>query len=164
MIEVEDLSESEIIDFLAELDYGHLACCRNNKPYVVPVHYAFDRKDIFVYTTEGKKADIIKENPNVCLQVEKVDDNHHWKSVIVDGFATQLKAGADRDRALELIVAVNPTLTPAVSIRWMDEWVRENVEVVYAVKPESMTGRRSLDRTGNIPFATGIEKKNDRIY
>lgn len=164
MIEVKDLSEGEITGILSRVGYGHLACCRNDRPYVVPVHYAYEDGIIFIYTTEGKKYEIIKENPNVCLQIEEVVDDHQWQSVIVDGDAEQLSAGAERDRAIELIVARNPTLTPAVSIRWLDEWVRENREVVYRVTPTATSGRRSTDRTGSTPFVPpGPNAKNDII-
>jgi nitroimidazol reductase NimA-like FMN-containing flavoprotein (pyridoxamine 5'-phosphate oxidase superfamily) len=149
MIEVKELSENEIALILSRVGYGHLACCRGYQPYVVPVHYAFDDGDIIIYTTEGKKTEFIKENPNVCLQIEEVIDNQQWQSVIIDGSAVQLDSGAERDRALELIVAVNPTLSPAVSIRWMDNWVRENIEVVYRITPTATSGRRSVDRLGS---------------
>ena len=154
MIQVEDLSENEITDLISRVGYGHLACCLNDRPYVVPAHYASDIGSIFIYTTEGKKFEIIKENPKVCLQIEEVVDKRHWQSVIIDGIAAQLEAGPERERALELILAVNPTLTPAVSVRWMDEWVRENVEVVYRVIPTATSGRRAVNQTGSAPFAS----------
>ena len=56
----------------------------------------------------------------------------------------QIGEGDERDRALELILKVNPTLTPAVSIRWMDSWIRENIEVVYRLTPVEITGRASV--------------------
>jgi nitroimidazol reductase NimA-like FMN-containing flavoprotein (pyridoxamine 5'-phosphate oxidase superfamily) len=163
MIEVEELPENEIVELLARVGYGHLACCRGDRPYVVPVHYAYDDGMIFIYTTEGKKFEIIKENPNVCLQVEAVVDNQHWTSVIVDGVAVQIKHGAEHDRALELIAARNPTLTPAVSVRWIDDWVRENIEVVYRVTPTATSGRRSINRFGDTPFAPPGEGAEDQI-
>lgn len=163
MIEVEDLSESEVVEILGRVGYGHLACCRDNRPYVVPIHYAFDEGAIFIYTTEVKKFEIIRENPNVCLQVEEVVDNHHWTSVIVDGVAEQVKRGPEHDRAIEMIVANNPTLTPAISIRWMDDWVRENIEVVYRVRPTATTGRRSVNRLGDGAFVPPCNKAKDNI-
>lgn len=147
MIEVLDLSNSEISEILARVGYGHLACCRDGKPYVVPVHYGFSDGKIYLYTTEGKKADIIAQNPAVCLQVEEVANNRNWKSVIVDGEAVRLYRGEERDKAIEAVVAVNPTLTPAVSIRWLDDWVRENIEVIYRIDAIATSGRRSLDRS-----------------
>ena len=144
MIEIEDLSEGEINEILGRVGYGHLGCCRDDRPYVVPVHYAYDDGIIYIYTTEGKKFEIIRTNPNVCLQVEEISDQKHWTSVVVDGIAEQIKRGPQHDRAIKKIVSVNPTLTPAVSIRWMDDWVRENIEVVYLVTPSATSGRRSV--------------------
>ena len=143
MIEVRELSDAEILVVLRRLDYGHLGCCRDGRPYVVPVHFAFDGKHIYVYTTEGKKFDIITENPQVCLQLEEVTDDRHWLSVIVDGYAEQIGPGSERDNALAMILKANPTLTPAVSIHWMDNWVKENVEVVYRITPETTSGREA---------------------
>ena len=73
-------------------------------------------------------------------------NNKHWHSVIAYGTAEQLTDEHERDIALKAIVATNPTLTPAVSIRWMDNWVRENIEVIYRVTPTEMTGRATVNR------------------
>jgi nitroimidazol reductase NimA-like FMN-containing flavoprotein (pyridoxamine 5'-phosphate oxidase superfamily) len=94
----------------------------------------------------GKKTEIIADNPKICLQVEKVADIRSWQSVIVYGTAEELADEPARAEALKAIVAVNPTLTPAVSIRWMDSWVRENIEVIYRVTPSLMTGRATVKR------------------
>ncbi len=146
MIQVEELSNAEINQILRCVGYGHLACSRDNQPYVVPVHYAFLKGEIFIYTTEGKKFEIIQANPLVCLQVEEVTDNQHWASVIVEGVAEQITTPAEREKAVKLVVAVNPTLTPAISIRWMDSWVRENIEVVYRITPTATSGRRTVNK------------------
>jgi len=150
MIEVQELSNAEIDALLKRVGYAHLACTRDDQPYVVPVHYAYCDGEIFVYTTEGKKSEFIAANPRVCLQAEEVTDNQHWQSVIVDGVATRLTSEEERDKAFKMIVEINPTLTPAVSIHWMDEWVRENIEVIYRVVPERMTGRRAVVREGRV--------------
>ena len=147
MIQVEELSDAEINEILDRVGYGHLACSRDNQPYVVPVHYAYAGGKVFIYTTEGKKFEIIKINPSICLQVEEVTDNQNWQSVIVDGIAEQITDKDEREKALKVIVEANPTLTPAMSIRWMDNWVRENIAVVYRVTPTSVSGRRTVNRS-----------------
>jgi uncharacterized protein len=146
MIEIEEMRAGEAREVLGRLNYAHLAVARDNIPYVVPVHYAFDGQDLFIYTTEGKKADIIKVNPEICLQAEEVEDNEHWKSVMVSGTAEQITDEDGRQKALDLILKVNPNLTPAISIRWMDSWVRENIEVIYRITPRSITGRQTIKR------------------
>lgn len=163
MIEVQEMSDPEIDKLLGRIGYGHLACSHNDQPYVVPVHYAYSNGEIFVYTTEGKKSEIIAANPRVCLQAEEVTDNQHWQSVIVDGVATRLAGEKERDVAFRKIVEINPTLTPAVSIHWMDEWIRENIEVIYRIIPDRMSGRRAVVRKGRaaavIPGAKGAKNK-----
>lgn len=147
MIEIEEMYDDEIRETLKRLNYAHLACSNDNLPYVVPVHYVYDGEYIFIYTTEGKKAQMLRANPELCLQAEDVIDNENWVSVIAFGKAEQLVDDVDRSAAVDMILQINPTLTPAVSIRWMDSWVRENVEVIYRVRPRKMTGRRTVDRS-----------------
>jgi len=163
MIEVEELSESEINEVIGRVGYGHLACCRDGHPYVVPVHYAFENGDIFIYTTEGKKAAIINQNPNVCIQIEEVTDNQHWQSVIFDGVAAEITNLEEREHAIKLILAVNPSLTPAVSIHWMDDWVRENIEVMYRITPTATSGRRAVAHSVTAPVIPRKDGGNDEI-
>jgi len=147
MIEVRELDDHEIEEIIARRDYAHLACCDNGAPYVVPIHYAYDDGYIYIYTTQGKKSDILSKNPRICVQIEDVRDNHDWRSVIIYGEAQELTEEADRVKAIDAVVKVNPTLTPAVSIHWMDNWVRENIEVVYRITPLEMTGRKSVSKS-----------------
>ena len=106
MIEIEEMRPNEAREVLGRINYAHLAMAKDNIPYVVPVHYAFDGQDLFVYTTEGKKADIIKANPEICLQAEDVLDNENWKSVIVSGTAQQIIDEDARQKALDLILGI----------------------------------------------------------
>ena len=146
MIEVREMGNSWARETLRRLNYAHLACSRDDEPYVVPVHYAFDGEYVFIYTTEGKKSGILDFNPKVCLQAEDVEDNEHWVSVMAFGEVERVPDDA-RSEALDLILNVNPTLTPAVSVRWMDSWVRTNVEVIYRFRPRKISGRKTVDRS-----------------
>lgn len=164
MIAVEEMSTGQIKEVLARVGYGHLGMARGVQPYIVPIHYAYADPDIYVYTTEGKKTDIISANPQVCLQVEELTSDEDWASVIVSGEAVRLKKKADREKALEFILAINPTLTPAVSIRWMDSWVRENVEVIYRITPRMMTGRQTIEYGHSAELAEQDKRRKATIY
>jgi uncharacterized protein len=141
MIQVDEMENSEITAMLATVNYGHLGLSLNNQPYVVPVHYAFEEPFIYLYTTDGKKSDIIRRNSRVCLQIEDVVDKTKWKSVIIEGSAERIAERKELEHAITLLLEVNPTLSPAISIRWVDNWIRENREIVYRIKPDVMTGR-----------------------
>ncbi|MGE3467442.1 MAG: pyridoxamine 5'-phosphate oxidase family protein [Pyrinomonadaceae bacterium] len=147
--EIVDLGNDEIARLLREVNFGHLGLSRDDRPYVVPVHFAYDEPHVFFFTTEGLKTDIIDVNSTVCLQVEDVKDRENWQSVILTGKAERLISDPDKGNALELIKAVNPKLSPAWSVRWLDGWVRSNVEVIYRITPEFITGRRTLAKVIN---------------
>lgn len=163
MIEIQEMTDHQIEDLLRRTGYGHLACSADDRPYLVPVHFAYDNGEIVVYTTEGKKSEIIAQNPAVCLQAEEVTDNQNWQSVIVDGRARRVTDVDEREAALKLITAINPTLTPAVSVRWLDSWVRENIEAVYRIKPDHISGRRASRLPGSRPPVPGGSNK-DTIF
>jgi nitroimidazol reductase NimA-like FMN-containing flavoprotein (pyridoxamine 5'-phosphate oxidase superfamily) len=67
--------------------------------------------------------------------------------VIVTGEAERLTERKEIDGAMKFIMAVNPTLTPAISIHWLDQWIRSNVDVVYRITPATITGRTTLERS-----------------
>ncbi|HVE58440.1 MAG TPA: pyridoxamine 5'-phosphate oxidase family protein [Pyrinomonadaceae bacterium] len=159
MIAVEEMSNGQIKEVLKSIGFGHLGMARGIHPYVVPIHYAYDEPHIYIYTTEGKKTEIIKDNPEVCLQVEDVKSDTDWVSIIATGEAVIITDRAEHERALDFILAANPTLTPAISIRWMDSWVRENIEVVYRLTPRMLTGRATIEHSENLAKLSGAKKR-----
>jgi nitroimidazol reductase NimA-like FMN-containing flavoprotein (pyridoxamine 5'-phosphate oxidase superfamily) len=144
MIEIRDLGDDEIRAVITRNGYAHLGCSRDNFPYVVPIHYGYDEPYIYIFTTQGKKTEILSRNPRICLQIEEVADAKNWVSVIINGEAEELIDEEGRDEALKVVTKTNPELTPAVSIRWMDSWIRENISVHYRITPLTMTGRASV--------------------
>ncbi len=146
MVQVEEMNEIDCQNLLQQISYGHLGLVKNNHPYVVPIHFAFENPHIYIFTTEGKKTEIIENNPEICLQLEQLTDEKHWQSVIVIGNAVKLTDVAEKKRVMDLILDTNPNLTPALSIHWMDQWIRANIEIVYQINPISITGRTTVDR------------------
>lgn len=163
MTEVEEMQNTESEEVLQRVGYGHFACARDNQPYVVPVHYVYDKPNVYIYTTEGMKTEIIRANPRICLQVEEIIDNGYWRSVIVTGKAEQIVVKNELEEAVKVILATNPTLSPAISIRWMDNWVRENIEVVYRIKPDLITGRSSVKVKTSAAFARSGNKRRPQL-
>lgn len=145
MVKLEDMTAKEMRALLQRVGYGHLACARANRPYIVPIHYAYEEPNIYIFTTEGMKTQIIAENPEVCLQVEEVHDAKHWRSVIVNGRADRLTRNEDRAFAMIFITERNPALTPALHERWIGPWGRENISAIYRLHPDFMSGRKTVE-------------------
>lgn len=97
-----ELSLSQIDTLLHSQVICHLACHDRQRPYVVPITYAYDGKHVFGYTREGMKLRIMRANPTVCLQVERITDITDWQSVIAWGTFEEL-SGDDAEKARRLI-------------------------------------------------------------
>ena len=144
MLKVEDMSPADMHALLQRQDFGHLGCSRDGRPYVVPMNYAYDGKELFFFTTEGMKTQFIDANPLVCLQVEEVTDSSHWRSVMVIGRAERLTTSEDTQQAMQLIVERNPSLTPAISATQLDTWGRAVDIALYRITPEMIDGRKTV--------------------
>jgi len=144
MLKVEDMSPAEMHALLQRESFGHLGCARDGRPYVVPMHYAYDGKELFFFTTAGMKTQYIDANPQVCLQVEEITDRTHWRSVMVIGRAVELTTGDETQRAMKLITERNPSLTPAISATQLDSVGRAVDIAIYRITPEIIDGRQTV--------------------
>ena len=144
MLKVEDMAPAEMHALLQRGNFGHLGCARNNRPYVVPMHYAYDGKDLFFFTTQGMKTQFIDANPQVCLQVEEITDGTQWRSVMVIGQAEQITGNKEMQEAMKLITERNPSLTPAISATQLDAWGRGVDIALYRIRPEMIDGRKTV--------------------
>lgn len=143
MIEILEMTEAEVHGMLKRVSVGHFACSLDDQPYIVPIHFVYQEPFIYIYTTRGLKTEIISANPKVCLQAEEVKDTEEWKSIVVNGKAVSITDPAEREEAFELLLGSNPTLMPALGIKWENDWIRENHEVIYRITPDSVSGRSS---------------------
>ncbi|SRR6266508_1517361 len=144
MLKIEDMSPSEMHALLQRESFGHLGCARGNRPYVVPMHYAYDGKDLYFFTTQGMKTQYIDSNPQVCLQIEEIMDPTRWRSVMVTGRAEQLTKGEEMEQAMKLITERNPSLTPAINATQVDALGRAIDIALYRITPEVIDGRKTV--------------------
>jgi uncharacterized protein len=141
MLDIDEMGANEIHDLLQKVGHGHLACALEKHPYVVPMQYYFDEPDIYIFTTLGMKTKYMDANPEVCLQVEEVNDLQHWRSVTVTGRAEHITEQQEIDRVMEFVKAQNPTLSPAINRTWIDAWGRGEEMALYRIHPSEMSGR-----------------------
>ncbi|MFY7880631.1 MAG: pyridoxamine 5'-phosphate oxidase family protein, partial [Lacibacter sp.] len=80
-----ELNESQMNNLLSSQVVGRIACADDAQPYIVPVTYTFDGTYIYGQTNEGLKLDILRKNPNVCFEVDQMNDMANWQSVVVYG-------------------------------------------------------------------------------
>ena len=144
MLKVEDMSANEMHALLQREGFGHLGCARDGRPYVVPMHYAYDGKELYFFTTQGMKTQYIDTNPQVCFQVEEITGRTHWRSVMVIGRATEITSDEEMQRAMKFITERNPSLTPAISATQLDSIGRAVDIALYRLTPEIIDGRQTV--------------------
>jgi nitroimidazol reductase NimA-like FMN-containing flavoprotein (pyridoxamine 5'-phosphate oxidase superfamily) len=144
VLRVEDIAPAEMHALLMRASFGHLGCALEGRPYVVPMNYAYDGKELYFFTTQGMKTSFISVNPQVCLQVEEIIDSSHWRSVMIIGRAERLTKSEDMERAMQQIVERNPSLIPAISSTQLDAWGRAADIALYRIQPELIDGRKTV--------------------
>jgi nitroimidazol reductase NimA-like FMN-containing flavoprotein (pyridoxamine 5'-phosphate oxidase superfamily) len=96
---IHELTREECRALLARVDFGRLACARDDQPYVVPIHFAYDGELIYGLTTAGQKIDWMRSNPLVCLETDERTSHYRWWSIVVMGRYEELPEIPAWDRA-----------------------------------------------------------------
>jgi nitroimidazol reductase NimA-like FMN-containing flavoprotein (pyridoxamine 5'-phosphate oxidase superfamily) len=143
VLRVEDMPPAEMYALLQTANFGHLGYSHNGRRYVVPMHYAYNGKELYFFTTEWMKTQFMNGNPQVCLQVDEVTDNSHWRSVMVIGSAERLTDDNEMERAMQQITARNPSLTP-IRATELDAFGRAFEIALYRIQPEIIDGRKTM--------------------
>jgi len=141
------LSEIQINNLLASQLVGRMACTDGMQPYIVPVTYAFDGEYIYGQTNEGHKLSILRKNPAVCFEVDRMIDLSHWQSIIIYGQFEELQEEDAKNAREYLFTRVFPMMTISKIHSYgheVEENAYENIwvrEVMYRIKINSITGR-----------------------
>lgn len=96
---IHEMTTEECTKALERANFGHLACVRNNRPYVVPMNFSFDGRNLYGFTTLGQKVEWMRSNPWVCVEVDEVKNHNHWMSVVVFGRYQELPDEPEYDVA-----------------------------------------------------------------
>jgi uncharacterized protein len=91
-----ELASAEIDEFLRGQRIARLGCHAGGATYVVPLIYAYEDGAVVAVTTEGRKTAMLRENPQVCVEVDEydVDGRGSWRSVIAYGKYEELRGDA----------------------------------------------------------------------
>jgi uncharacterized protein len=141
-LRVEKIPPKEMHELLRMTNFGHLGCAREGTPYVLPMHYAYDGKDLYFYATEGMKTQLMKGNPQVCLQVEEVTDSLHWRSVMIIGKAVRLDDQKEIAHAWAQLDEHAPA--PASATKHDAATQKDDGIALYRIQPEIIDGRQTV--------------------
>jgi nitroimidazol reductase NimA-like FMN-containing flavoprotein (pyridoxamine 5'-phosphate oxidase superfamily) len=79
----------------------------DGEPYAVPVFYGFDGQTLFLGVAEGRKTRALDVSAAVYIVVTEVGPGDAWRSVAIAGRARTLVDAAERQAAIDVLVAHN---------------------------------------------------------
>ena len=156
---MDEMSPEEIFRFLNGEVTCRLGLALDREPYVVPLSYVYMNGAIHIHFAggHGKKSEWIERNPNVCIEVDSYSRDHLFRrSVIVRGRAERVRDKKLLCEFIEKLAEKYPHFAPggigkhpAVAkpfIRASIPFMAGKI-AVFQITPESITGRKSDDRT-----------------
>lgn len=142
-----NLDTDGINNLLTTQALGRLACCDNDTPYIVPVTYAWDGKYIYGQTNEGSKLEILRKNPNVCFEIERMTNMANWECVVIQGTFKELE-GTEAEAARKILFSSVYALTTSNTIHPFEHEAGDAEDdekrikaVMYRIEITTMTGR-----------------------
>ena len=142
------LNESQITSLLAEQVIGRIACHALGETYIVPIHYVYRNGCIYGHSAEGKKIRMMRENPQVCFEIEHIQNAFRWQTVIAKGTYEEITDIEEKQQAMQGIIhRIMPLVTsaeghPSHGITEKDSDVGTSVElVIYRIKLTELSGR-----------------------
>ena len=98
------LENDQVEKVIADNFIGRLGCHADGKTYVVPISYAYDDGFIYARTFEGLKISMMRKNPNVCFQIDEMENMANWKSVVAWGVFEELTGEEERNEGLQKLI------------------------------------------------------------
>ncbi len=138
--EIDALLQSEVV--------GRIGCHASGRTYVVPITYVFEDGAIIGHSSDGLKLRMMRENPYVCFEVDRMDDLANWRSVIAWGRYEELH-GAEADRAVAKLLGkllpmtvTSETSHPPKDLTHQHRAVTDGLHaVIYRIRLTEKSGR-----------------------
>lgn len=144
---IRNLDDAEARQFLSTCHFGSLGCYADGEQYVVPISFVLDGNRIIGQTKSGRKIDMMRTNPRVCLEAHQVHGIDDWTSVIVWASFEELN-GAEANSAMGklidhfagLVESLDSSRSPReVTPRSIDGLPQ--VDILYCLHIDRISGR-----------------------
>lgn len=113
---IETMSHQECRAVLERQRLCIVSVVDGNAPYAVPVFYGYDGTTLYLGTSEGRKTRALDANSRVYVLVTEVGPGDAWRSVAVAGHARTLTSDAERQQAIEVLIAHNQRVRRAADL------------------------------------------------
>lgn len=141
------LNASEIDALFSSQQLARLGCTNGSRVYVVPISYAYDGEYFYGRTREGMKVQFMRQQPEVCVEVESITSMAEWKTGIAWGIFEELIDPVQRAEALLKLASRVVPGASSETLRFSDDWpfsppdINSIEGVVYRIKLQERSGR-----------------------
>jgi nitroimidazol reductase NimA-like FMN-containing flavoprotein (pyridoxamine 5'-phosphate oxidase superfamily) len=111
-----ELNDTQIEAFLKDQVIGRIGCHSTETMYIVPVNYVYDGSNIYCHSAKGMKIDMMRENPQVCFEVDNIKEITNWQSVIAWGKFEEITGLEEKQKVIQ-------KLTDRIALFIMDDSV-----------------------------------------
>lgn len=145
--------KSEMEKTLKEMPFGFLGMSLEDKPYVIPMTFAYQEDKIFLHAAlKGLKLEYIKNNPQVCFTVaeqqqlvvnnDPCDYAVRYRSVIARGKAKLLE---DPDEKITALQTIASKYCKDATVPRIEKKKVQAVNVIV-IEIEEMTGKYNVQQ------------------
>jgi uncharacterized protein len=145
---IKELTNHDCYEVLANCRLGRIACSRENQPYIVPFHFAFDgQSSLYAFSTFGQKIEWMRANPLVCIETDKIINQFEWTSLVIFGHYEELPDHGD----FENLRCQAHALLSKHELWWQPAFVsgkqnveRNNLPIYFRIKIDKISGRTAI--------------------
>ncbi|MDD1753439.1 MAG: pyridoxamine 5'-phosphate oxidase family protein [Methanotrichaceae archaeon] len=137
-----ELSQEECAVLLSKSRYGRLGLSMDDVPYVIPISFVYFKDKIYLHSRgKGKKVEFAIKNPNVCFQIDFLD-NDCWSSVVAYGNVKLSDSPESKQRMFDAFIQ------KGMGGHGGKKFQREELEkmdmTIWEIQIREMTGREGI--------------------
>jgi nitroimidazol reductase NimA-like FMN-containing flavoprotein (pyridoxamine 5'-phosphate oxidase superfamily) len=140
---------SDQIDHVLQTEMiGRIGCYDGKEVYVVPVTYVYHDGYVYAHSKEGRKVQVMRKNPDVCFQVDAMDNMANWRSVIAWGKFEELVGEKAQKEGMKILtdrlmpLLTSETVRPTHGLSRPPEILEKGYKAVaYRIKIKKSSGR-----------------------
>jgi len=143
-----ELREYQVEELLKSAAVGRIGCHSGGITYIVPVNFVYEDSAVYAHSAAGMKIDMMRQDPQVCFQVDNIRNMGNWQSVIAWGRFEEITDSDEKQRVMQKLVdrithLMNiETNHPSHGITELESDIGTRVElIVYKIVLTKKTGR-----------------------
>ncbi|ASU34779.1 pyridoxamine 5'-phosphate oxidase family protein [Mucilaginibacter xinganensis] len=143
-----ELNNEQIEELLTNQAVGRIGCHSGGVTYIVPINYLYENSVVYAHSAQGMKIEKMRENPDVCFEVDKIEAIVNWQSVIAWGKFEEVTDMQEQEGVMrKLIMKVMPLMNsktnhPSHGITANESDIGNKKElIVYKITLNHKTGR-----------------------